>query len=253
MSADWRKPGQSPGQAEAQRAWGSRPGRLGPITVAFGALAGGLLTVMAGSEPGWLLGLFVVAATAAGTSAVRRTSAYLVIPVPALAYFVAAIIAGLIHDRGVDTSRAILLVNAVQWVANGFVWMFLATVTAIGITVGRWVMTGRAGYGMGGSWLARLVGPWPAPDATGQGRGAQAARPPASRPDTARSATARPATAQPDDARPGAAHSEDAGSSDTPTEPLAANRQQAAPPSSDATAAEPIRRETVDTDRSADT
>lgn len=213
----------------------------------FGALVGGLLTVMADSEPGWLLGLFVVAASAVGTSAVRRTSAYLVIPVPALAYFVAAVIAGLIHDRGVDTSRAILLVNAVQWIANGFVWMFLGTVAAIAVTVGRWVMTGRAGYGVGGPWLARLVGPWPAPGTTTQRGTTRAARGPASRSGAARSATARP-----NDALRRGAHPEDSGPKDAPTEPFAADPAAIEAPNSDATRTQPIPRSTADTEHSAD-
>lgn len=199
-----------PDPAQAQRAWGSRPGRLGPITVVFGAVAGGSLTVVGGFEPGWLLGLFVIIATVAGTTAVRRTSAYMVIPVPALAYFVAAVIAGLIHDRSVDTSRAILLVNAVQWSSDSFPWMVLATVIAIAITIGRWLMTGRAGYGAGGFWLARLSRAWSAPAATSQRTGA--VRAPTARPGTARSdsnqsgssrsATALPAAPRPEDARP---------------------------------------------------
>jgi hypothetical protein len=131
--------------------------------VVFGALAGGLLTVLAGWEPGWLLGLFVLAATAVGASAVRRGSAHLVIPVPAVAYFIVAILAGLIHDRSVDTTRAILAVSAVQWMAGGFLWMCLATGLAIAITAGRWLMTGRAAYGSGGHLLARFGGPWSAP------------------------------------------------------------------------------------------
>jgi hypothetical protein len=171
--------------------------------VIFGALVGGILTVVAGFEPGVLLGLFVVTATAAGASAVRRTAAYVVIPVPALAYFVVAVIAGLIHDRGVDTSRAILFVNAVQWIAGGFFWMCLATLIAIAITIGRWLMTGRAGYHVGGPWRGRLGAAWPAPDTARQGIDAGATRSPAARPATARPATARPATARSRTARPG--------------------------------------------------
>jgi hypothetical protein len=209
LTADSRRSGEQPGTAQAERAWGSRPGRLGPITVIFGALVGGLLTVLAGFEPGWLLGLFVIMATVAGASAVRRTSAYLVIPVPALAYFVVAVIAGLIHDRGVDTSRAILFVNAVQWIAGGFFWMCLATVIAIAISAGRWLMTGQAGY-RGGLWLARSSRAWAEPDATGPGASAGAARAPAARPDPARSNTARSNTAGSNTARSGTARPEDA-------------------------------------------
>jgi hypothetical protein len=275
VPADSRWFGESSSAAGAQRAWGSRPGRLGPFTVIFGALAGGLLTLLAGSGPGWLLGLSVIIATAAGASAVRPTSTYLVIPVPALAYFVAAVIVGLIHDRGVDSSRAILLVNAVQWVANGFLWMCLSTIIAIAITAGRWLMTGQAGYRGGGLWLARMSGAWAAPDTTGTGTNAGAARTPAARPgtaspsgsapsgparsgttqsgasgpdaarrDAARSDSARSGTARPEDAR-----REDAGREDAPTDPLSAN--PSAIDGRNAEGTRPIPRDALDQRRSA--
>jgi hypothetical protein len=244
--------------------------------VIFGALAGGLLTVLAGSEPGWLLGLFVIIATAAGASAVRRTSAYIVIPVPALAYFVIAVIAGLIHDRGVDTSRAILFVNAVQWIAGGFFWMCLATIIAIAIAIGRWLLTGRAGYRAGGSWLARMSGAWAPSEATMQG-GDAASRPPAGRPGSARSASTRSGTSRPDATRSGAARSGAARSGstrsqasrpdttrsgpaqsgrapsdDASTEPLGPNPPAAGAGSADASRTQPIPRETLDHEHSAE-
>jgi hypothetical protein len=266
-----RQPGESPRPAPAERAWGTRPARLGPITVIFGALAGGLLTVLAGSEPGWLLGLFVIIATTAGASAVRRTSAYIVIPVPALAYFVIAVIAGLIHDRGVDTSRAILFVNAVQWIAGGFFWMCLATIIAIAIAIGRWLMTGRAGYRAGGSWLARMSGAWAPSEATMQGADAPS-RPPAGRPGSARSASTRSEASRPDSTRSGAARSAStrseasrpdstrsgatqsgsAPSEDASTEPLGPNPPAAGAGSADASHTQPIPRETLDHEHSAE-
>ncbi len=224
----------------------------------FGALAGGLLTVLAGAEPGWLLGLFVVSATTAGASAVRRTAAYLVIPVPALAYFVAAVIAGLIHDRGVDTSRAILFVNAVQWIADGFFWMFLATVIAVAITIGRWLMTGQAGYRPGGFWLARMSGAWAAPDATGPRPNARAPRAPPARPGPSRSSTAPPSTAPPSTAPSGnaspssATRSGNALPEDASTQPLGANPSAIDTPGADAARMHPLPREKTDHERSAE-
>jgi hypothetical protein len=221
--------------------------------VVFGALAGGFLTVIAGFEPGWLLGLFVIVATAAGTTAVRRTSAYLVIPVPALAYFVVGIIAGLIHDRSVDTSRAILLVNAVQWSSDGFPWMFLATLIAIAIAIGRWLMTGRAGYRAGGYRLARLSRAWSAPDATRQRAGAvraPTARPSTARSDTARSSPSRSATALPATPGPEDVRSEDAPSQDASTEPIADLPSAIDGRGADVGRTNP--RETVDTEHSAE-
>jgi len=242
LPADAGRSGEAADAGQEIRAWGSRPARLGPVTVIFGAVAGGILTVLAGSEPGWLLGLCVVIATAAGTSAVRRTAAYVVIPVPVLAYFLVAVIAGLIHDRSVDTTRAILFVNAVQWIASGFFWMFLSTVIAIAITVGRWLMTGRAGYRVGLPWVARFGGTWAAPDATGHANDARSARGSAATARTGRSGRppantatantgsasgARSASASPAKVGAGPAVSEDASTEPLPASPSAADAEDA--------------------------
>jgi hypothetical protein len=61
--------------------------------VAGGAAAGAILTILTGSEPGLLLGLFLVAATIAGTLVVATSAAYVVIPAPAIAYPLAALLA----------------------------------------------------------------------------------------------------------------------------------------------------------------
>jgi hypothetical protein len=148
----------SPTATRLLQAWGSRPARLGPITVIFGALAGGLLTVLAGYEPGLLLGLFVIAATVVGALVVRHGASYLVIPVPAVAYFVVAVIAGLIHDRATDNTRTGLAANALQWLAGGFFYMCLATAIAIATGALRWLMTGRAAYRGATPWAARMAG-----------------------------------------------------------------------------------------------
>jgi hypothetical protein len=117
--------------------WGSRPGRLGVFTVIAGAVLGAIGTIVIGREPGPLLGILVIAATLVAVFAVRPRASYLVIPVPALAYIPAAVAAGLVHDRAMDTSHTALLVNAVQWVASGFFAMTTATALAIVVAAGR--------------------------------------------------------------------------------------------------------------------
>jgi hypothetical protein len=107
------------------------------------AALGMLATVLSRTEPGSVLGVFVVAGTVAATLAVRPRAAYLVIPVPALAYVVAATIAGLIHDRASDSSLTGLAVHAAQWIASGFLAMSAATLLAIAITAVRWPRSGR--------------------------------------------------------------------------------------------------------------
>jgi hypothetical protein len=139
-------------RSEALSGWGTRPARLGPVLIILGALAGMILTILAGASPGTLLGLLVIAATVAGGFAVRPGSVYLIIPFPAPAYFVAAVIAGLIHDRALDTSTTALALNFTQWIAGGFLWMLAATMAAIAITIIRWLMTGQAAWRLGGAW-----------------------------------------------------------------------------------------------------
>jgi Domain of unknown function (DUF6542) len=123
--------------------WGSRPGRLGVFVVIGCAALGLLVTVLARAGPGTLLGASVVAGTAAATLAVRPRSVYVIIPVPALAYVVAATIAGLIHDRANDGSLTGLAVHAAQWIAAGFLAMSVATLLAIVATAVRWPRRGR--------------------------------------------------------------------------------------------------------------
>jgi len=103
-----------------------------------GAALGTLVTVLAGTEPGAVLGVFLLAGTATAVLAVRPRAVHLIIPVPALAYVVAATIAGLIHDRAEDTSVTGLAFHAAQWIASGFVAMSAATLLAIAVTAARW-------------------------------------------------------------------------------------------------------------------
>jgi hypothetical protein len=137
-----RRPLPSPGRTP--QLWGSRPGRLGVFVVVGCAALGMVATVLARSDPGTVLGVFVVAGTAVATLAVRSRSVYVIIPVPALAYVVAASIAGLIHDRAEDSSLTGLAVHAAQWIAGGFLAMSVATLLAIAATVVRWPRRGRA-------------------------------------------------------------------------------------------------------------
>jgi hypothetical protein len=128
-----------PAPGPAPHWWGSRPGRAGVLLVIAGTLAGFLGTVLTGSEPGFVLAAGLIIGTVAGAVAVRPRSAYLIIPVPALAYVLAATAAGLIHDHAIDTSRTALAVGLTQWVAGGFLIMIAATLLATAIAVIRWL------------------------------------------------------------------------------------------------------------------
>jgi hypothetical protein len=101
------------------------------------ALLGALGTVLVGDEPGGLLGGFLIVGTLVGVTIVKPRSAFLIIPVPALAYVATASIAGLIHDRATDTSRTALAISGVQWIASGFIAMVIATGLAVFIAASR--------------------------------------------------------------------------------------------------------------------
>lgn len=113
------------------------------MLVAGSAGLGALLTIVTGSDPGFLLGLVVVLGTLAASVAVDARRAYVVIPAPALAYLVAGILVGLIHDRATDTSHTVLAINAARWVASGFLWMVIATALAVVLTLGRRLRSSR--------------------------------------------------------------------------------------------------------------
>lgn len=127
----------------AARWWGTRQGRLGVLIVIGCAALGAGATVAASLDPGTVLGALIFAGTVAAAFAVRRSAVYQIIPVPALAYLVAALAAGLIHDPGAGGSRTMIITALAQWFASGFLAMVAATAAAIAITVVRRRRPGR--------------------------------------------------------------------------------------------------------------
>jgi hypothetical protein len=125
----------------AGRELGTLPGRLGVCLVAAGAALGGFITLVAHSVPGPVLGVFLVLGTIAAALAVRPRDAYMVIPVPALAYVITAMTVGLIEtfNQPGTTSLTTLAVNVLQWIASGFLAMLLATLAALAATVIHWL------------------------------------------------------------------------------------------------------------------
>ena len=115
----------------------------GVVLVAASAVAGTLVTVLTGRDPGFALGLLVVIGTIAACLAVRARGVYWIVPAPALAYLAGAVIAGLVHDRAADTSSTQLTVNAARWIASGFLAMAVATALAAGIAAVRWLLSRR--------------------------------------------------------------------------------------------------------------
>ena len=132
--------------------------------VAGGTAIGTAGTIFSGSEPGLLLGLFLIAATIVAGLVVATEAAYVIIPVPALLYPAGALLAGYVHDqRAVDASLTGFTVNAIQWIAGGFFAMLAATVIAILLAVGRWLFTGtgaRLAYRQRRAGAPRRYEPW---------------------------------------------------------------------------------------------
>jgi hypothetical protein len=142
--------------AERPPRWGSLPYGRGIVLVISGTVIGTVLTVLAGWDPGFVLGFFLIIGTIAASFAVRPRSVYRIIPAPALAYLAGAVIAGLFHDRAVDTSRTALAVSAAQWTASGFLAMTAATVLVILVGAVRW---GRERRRSGAAGPRRPAGP----------------------------------------------------------------------------------------------
>jgi hypothetical protein len=118
--------------------WGSLQGGLGVCIIVASAALGAIVTMVARSAPGFLLGLFVVVGTVTAALAVRPRAGRMLFPVPILSYLVAALTSGVVFDRAADSSRTTLAIAAAQWIANGFFAMGLATVLAVVITTARW-------------------------------------------------------------------------------------------------------------------
>jgi hypothetical protein len=129
--------------------WGTRPGRLGVFAVLGATLLGLVITLLSGTEPGLILAIFLVISTAAAALAVRPGAVYMLFPVPAPAYLVAAFIAGLVHDRAVDGDRTALALNAAQWIAGSFIPIVVATALALLIAGYRWLRGARPPEGQG--------------------------------------------------------------------------------------------------------
>ena len=119
--------------------WGQMAGARGALIVIAAAVIGTAATAGTHHAPGYLLGGCVVAGTLAAALAVRPRAVYLLIPVPALAYLMGALTAGLIHQRSAGPGSSGLTVSVAQWFADGFVTMVAATALAAAIAIIRWL------------------------------------------------------------------------------------------------------------------
>jgi hypothetical protein len=106
-------------------------GRDGVVLVIASAALGGFGTLLTGGKPGALLGGCIVVGTLVAALTVQPRVSYVIAPVPALVYPVAAVIAGYLGGAAAGSSRTALALGALQWIARGFVWMVAATAVAM--------------------------------------------------------------------------------------------------------------------------
>jgi hypothetical protein len=110
------------------------------LLLVAGTALGVIVTLVAGQEPGGLLGFFIIVGAIAATLCIRRGRVYLLFPAPALAFFVAAIVTGKVHDAKLGSSTAGLGAGFTQWVAGIFFPAVVATIIVLLIGGGRWLL-----------------------------------------------------------------------------------------------------------------
>ena len=119
------------------------------LALVAGTLIGIIGTLVAGSEPGLLLSLFIIVGAIVGTLGVRPGAVYLFFPLPAFAFFAGAVITGKIHDSSLGSSTAGL---AVGYPADRrhFFPMCAATILVLVIGGARWLLARQL---VGGQFL----------------------------------------------------------------------------------------------------
>jgi hypothetical protein len=120
---------------------GAMSTRNAMLMLVAATLLGIVFTLFAGSEPGSMLGLFITVGSVAAALGVRRGSVYLVFPLPAIAFFVAAVITGKVKDSSLTSSTAGLGAAFLQWTADIFFPMAIATVLVLIVGGVRWLLS----------------------------------------------------------------------------------------------------------------
>jgi len=179
------------------------------LVLVAGTLLGIVFTLFAGSEPGFVLGLFITVGSVAAALGVRRGAVYLVFPLPAFAFFVAAVITGKVKDSSLTSSTTGLGVGFLQWIADIFFPMVIATIMVLIVGGARWLLarqlvTGEFPMSAGRQGAPRPVpAPPPGPRRPASGAPRVDPRPSAADPRARDSRDGRPATpGQPRDRTP---------------------------------------------------
>jgi hypothetical protein len=106
------------------------------------AVLGAIATLITKSGPGGLLGGLIIVGAVLSALGIRRRKLYLLLPLPTLTYLVLAILTGAVHDHGTDGSTTGLGVNFLQWIGNGFLSLFAATIL-VGVIYGTRALASR--------------------------------------------------------------------------------------------------------------
>jgi len=158
--------------------------RVAIYIVLAAALLGVLGTLLTGSEPGKLLSYLLIIGSVLAAVGIRRRSLYLLIPLPALTFFICAVITGAVKDSSIDTSKTELGLTFLQWIASVFFAMCAATILVLLIGAGRWLLSRQlvAGqFGLSSSGAAAGDGDVPRPTQPPGPRADRDRRPPADR------------------------------------------------------------------------
>ena len=110
------------------------------LVLLAGAVLGVVVTLVANQEPGNLLGFFIIVGSVAAVLGIQRGKIYLLFPVPALAFFVAAIAVGKVHDSKFGSSTIAVADGFTQWIAGIFFPAVVATALVLLIGGGRWLL-----------------------------------------------------------------------------------------------------------------
>jgi hypothetical protein len=136
-------PASGAAQSAALRWLGQMSLSVAMVVVAVATVVGVILTLIAGQEPGVLLGVFVILGSLVAALGVRRSFVYLLFPLPTLALFLGALMAGVVHDSNLTSSTAGLGVGFTQWIAGIFFPMVVATILVLLVGGGRWVFSSQ--------------------------------------------------------------------------------------------------------------
>jgi len=110
----------------------------GILIIAAATLLGVIATIVTKKDPGTILGVLIIVGALAAAVGVRYSTAYILIPIPALAWVAGAGIAGYVHDRSLLTGSIGYGSQAAVWMAAGFTWMVIAIIAVIVVAAGRY-------------------------------------------------------------------------------------------------------------------